>query len=118
MNTKLIPFEIQERIQYVLDHFNFDKVHRTMTALQWKWVNSTLDKHEVPSLGLIKVKARYLLDCSYNGLIKSDTDYFTTGTGGLEATCFKEGTGYEFTLKFVLTEADSELCHSEVTANV
>ena len=72
-------------IDDVIDQFNFEKVHITMTALDWKWaIPATslgeLINLEVPTLVRLKEFARYLLI----GCIK--TGYFSSG--GLAAEYF------------------------------
>ena len=105
----MIPNDIQERIQYVLDKFNFEKVSVTMNALDWRWVTASGDSYELPSIHRMKVTARNLMERAYNDLIKDDEcNVYTKGTGGLQATCSKEGDKYYFVLQFVLTEYDSE----------
>ena len=53
-------------IDDIIDEFNFEKVHKAMTALDWKWAipitgnDGTLEL-QVPSLSRLKKFARYLL---------------------------------------------------------
>lgn len=105
----MIPNDIQERIQYVLDKFNFEKVLVTMNALDWHWITTRGDGHEIPSIQRMKVTARNLMERAYTDLIKDDKcKVYSTGTGGFCATCSEEDNKYYFVLQFVLTEYDSE----------
>ena len=105
----MIPFEIQERIQYVLENFDFEKVLTVMQSLDWRWAKSDLNSTCVPNIYQMKSKARYLLDNSYLELIKDkECKVYTVGTGGFAATCSKYNGKYDFVLQFVLTEYDSE----------
>lgn len=105
----MIPFEIQERIEYVLEKFDFQKVLTAMKALGWRWCKSDLNTTYVPNIYQLKARARYLLDSCYLEFIKGDQiNSFTTGTGGFAATCSKYNNQYDFVLQFVLTEYDSE----------
>jgi hypothetical protein len=72
-------------IDYIIDEFNFEKVHIAMTALDWKWViPSTVDdgslRLQVPTLVRLKEFARYQLI----GSIKSGL----YSSGGLKAEYF------------------------------
>lgn len=72
-------------INDVIEEFNFEKVHKAMTALDWKWAtpNTSDDgylKFQVPTLVRLKEFARYQLI----GSIKTGF-YFS---GGLKAEYF------------------------------
>ena len=72
-------------IDDIIDEFNFEKVHKAMTALDWKWAIPTTDhdgplKLQVPTLNRLKELARYQLISSIKtGLYSS---------GGLKAEYF------------------------------
>jgi hypothetical protein len=83
-----------ELINEILDEFEFEKVHRTMKALDWKW--SGCDG--VPSIGDLRRQARELLQ----ELLKHD--YHLTGTGGLFAYRMADTVG----LRFEVTSYDVE----------
>jgi len=72
-------------IDDIIDEFNFEKVHKAMTALDWKWAIPTTDhdgplKLQVPTLIRLKEFARYqLIGSIKTGLYSS---------GGLKAEYF------------------------------
>lgn len=111
-----LPFDIEEQIQYILDKFNFERVWLTMQTLDWKWVQHDGTKMKVPNIPRLKARSHSLLESSYKHMVQDQTDLtsFTTGTGGLQATCYKlksevtDDYEYSFTLQFVLAEYDSE----------
>jgi hypothetical protein len=82
----------QELIDEIMDYFDFDKVAKVMTFLEWKWVSA---EDGIPSVGEIRQSARRLL----KDAIKNKT---TFGTGGLRATY---DDGY-LQLEFILEEMD------------
>lgn len=85
----------KEAIDSILDNFDFERVHKAMTALNWTWI-TTKGVPEIPDL---RQKARELLkDVSKR---KSGT---TVGTGGFEAS--KEDGVLQ--LEFVLYSWDQE----------
>ena len=105
----MIPNDIEERIEYVLHKFNFEKVSVTMNALDWNWIKLDGSGYEIPSIYRLKTTARKLMERAYTDLIKDDEcKFYSTGTGGFCATCSEEDNKYYFVLQFVLTEYDSE----------
>jgi hypothetical protein len=85
----------QELIDEIMDHFNFDKVAKVMTFLEWKWISA---EDGIPSVGEIRQSARRLL----KDAIKNKT---TIGTGGFRAI-YDDGYLH---LEFILTEFDSSI---------
>lgn len=67
----------QEVIDEVMDWFDFDKVHKAMKALEWKWAGCLNGVPEVPEL---RKKARELLKYC----LEAPKDTYT-GTGGFVA---------------------------------
>jgi hypothetical protein len=65
-----------EIIDEILDEFDFETVHRTMKALDWKWSGCEVD---IPSIGDLRRQARLLLQELFRN------KYRCTGTGGLFA---------------------------------
>ena len=46
----------QPRIDYILDEFDFEKVRKVMTELDWQW-----QSEGVPLISQLRARARYLL---------------------------------------------------------
>ena len=65
----------EEHINYILDHFDFQKVHNIMLHLNWTWAFSS----GTPSISELKKEARRLLNEVY------DTNSRWISTGGLKA---------------------------------
>ena len=88
----------QEAIDNIMDYFDFDKVLKTMIALDWKWVkedHKSIDDLEIPSIERIRKTAR-------KALIRAIEIKDYTSSGGFEAE-YKDG---ELFLKFVVEEWD------------
>lgn len=79
MNTQ----EFEKKKQEVLDSFDFDKVHKVMKFLNWKWFNAE-SSDMVPSISELRDQASDLLDFSY----AHNCHY---GSGGFMANVTKEG---------------------------
>ena len=88
----------QEAIDNIMDYFNFDKVLKTMIALDWKWVkedHKSIDDLETPSIERIRKTARKAL------MRAIEIKDYTSG-GGFEAE-YDDGNLY---LRFVVEEWD------------
>lgn len=60
--------EKQQLIDDVMEDFDFDKVHKAMVALEWKYINKSVpSKHELEKF------ARSLLESVMNGVPRFDT---------------------------------------------
>lgn len=80
----MIDTETQKQIDYVLDYFDFEKVHKTMEALDWNW--STTEG--VPMIGELRSRARELLTEAVTK-VKQNQEFgagHTIATGGFRAT--------------------------------
>jgi hypothetical protein len=96
---------MNDEIDYILETFNFERVHVAMLALDWKW----RDPLAVPTIARLKKRAQILLETAY----KEQT---TIATGGLQAVYhppIKDSdllidSGPILSLSFVLTETNSE----------
>jgi hypothetical protein len=78
-----------EAIEDVLDYFDFDKVHKVMTCLNWTWH----DTEGVPMVGDLRKRARELLKEVPVGGYRA--------TGGFEVRQPEEN---YYSLAFVLTD--------------
>lgn len=65
----------QEKIDYILDRFDFEKVKKVMDALEWEWQDKG-----VPELWDLRERARELLKSA----IKHNASF---RMGGFEASC-------------------------------
>jgi hypothetical protein len=81
------------KVDRVIESFNFDKVHKAMVALNWTWRNEG-----VPTIKQLKETARKLLKDS------SENEFGNIMTGGFKAEYHKDG---EFSLEFILAETSS-----------
>lgn len=96
---------MKDEINYILETFNFERVHVAMTALDWWWT----DPKAVPTVARLKKRAKILLDTAYK-------EQITICTGGLQAKYhppIKDSdllidSGPILSLSFVLTETNSE----------
>ncbi len=86
----------EDKIDYILDNFDFDKVHRVMKALKWTYKN-TEQGYSVPNIHRLLKKAKGLLESiSTAGSFHS--------SGGFEASIDSNGI---MALKFIVSEWDT-----------
>ena len=87
----------QGLIDEIMDNFDFERVHKTMIALNWGWADK--DDYEllsIPEMYELKSHARKLLKASME-------ENMCIGTGGF----FVEKDGDYISLKFVVSEWDN-----------
>lgn len=97
----------QKAISEIIENFNWEKVRKTMTALDWTWVGS---EDNVPSIGKLITTATRLLEQAYDGALRKQETYLS-GTGGFEAVCYvdEDDNICRLTLRFVVDKWDYEM---------
>jgi hypothetical protein len=101
-------------INEILDEFNFAKVHKTMVALDWKWLDN---KERIPNLDELRKEAEYLLKRAAELRLGTLSDeHWEVGiaccTGGFQAKAYCDEDKTKITaldLKFIVTEWDTDL---------
>lgn len=100
---------IERMIQDVLDEFDFEKCHKTMTFLNWRW---GLDG-EIPTIERMKGAAKERIMSAIDGIknreISHHSSYFSS-SGGFKGTVWKNRYGHieGVRLEFVLADWDSD----------
>lgn len=86
----------QSQVDYIMENFDFEKVHRVMVALDWKWLGL------IPTLEQIKSQARELMMEFVIAPTDVDGEQFVSiGRGGFVARL--SGTDYGIlSLEFVV----------------
>jgi len=86
----------QEQIDDILDNFDFDKVHKVMVFLNWKYGGS------VPTVSELKENARGLL----KEAVKLDLHWYSSGGFHVKHEVFEKNS--YISLEFVIAEWDNE----------
>lgn len=89
---------LEQHIEEVMDWFDFEKVHRVMTMLDWKW--ASIDA--VPDIPDPRKEVRRLMTPLWN----SDNEFI--GTGGFMVRLYREENWARFGVSFQVTDWDSE----------
>lgn len=92
---------IEQMVTDVMEDFDFDRVHKVMENLDWRWTIEN-DERTVPSTYRLMKKAEHLLreTAAYYG----DKEFHAIGTGGLMASL----DGGVLALQFILTETTAD----------
>ena len=84
-----------------LDNFDWERVHRVMTFLDWEWMFNG-----VPSIEELKKEAKHHIDNAYEGWLKTGAHYVSSSGGLVARVSTEEGEPY-FDLSFVLANWDN-----------
>ena len=77
--------------------FNFEKVHKAMVALDWRWGIPG----KIPTVEELRLAVLGLLD-GIEGVVRSGLEVFAYSSGGIN--CKFNSVARELTLEFVLTD--------------
>ena len=105
MRSSLTLLE-QDSIDHIMDHFDFEKVHKAMVALNWKWGCMDSETLQVPEVADLKKAARRMLR---EAILRPEPDY-TVATGGFH---IQKLDGEELKLSFQLEEWCADLTTGE-----
>jgi hypothetical protein len=95
-------------INEIVENFDWEKTHNTMSLLQWRWV-STDTEDGVPTIGNLIITAMKLLQDAYDGAMEENETY-QAGTGGFEAVAHVDkGEFWNLELRFVLSSWDVDV---------
>jgi len=72
--------DIRDIIDEVMDGFDFERVHKMMTAVNWTWIGNDFP----PSVAELRANARRQLRDAHTGCLKHCCG-FTVATGGFTA---------------------------------
>lgn len=72
---------LQQHIDEVMDYFDFDKVHRVMESLNWRW-SSLEDEMRIPTKPEMRKHVREFMEKLYEKNINKSEVNTYTGSGG------------------------------------
>ena len=103
LKEKTSEDEINSAINEVMDLFDYERVHKAMEFLDWKWVGKG-----VPEIYDLRVESRRLLEKVANKVIEEDEEYYFVATGGFKAEAWKNDEGkLSLRLNFILEECEN-----------
>ena len=89
---------LEQHIEEVMDWFDFEKVHRVMTMLDWKWANTG----GVPEIPDLRKRVRDLMRSLWN------SEDVCHGTGGFMVRLYREENWTRFSVAFQVADWNSE----------
>lgn len=108
---KQLTEQHQSLIDGVVDSFNFERVHKVMEHLEWKWWFPNVDETRVPTIFEIKQSVRKQLK---RAILECYTEHSVSATGGFEYHVFMEdGEVCNVEIKFIVTEAHWDVSYDE-----
>lgn len=98
----------------VIDHFDFCKVHKVMTHLDWKWVHAG-GGYSVPSVLQMKGAVRRLMRSALKYWKKEGGDTYTAASGGFQVRFEPADEDHEpsFLVSFCVAEMYSDEIEEE-----
>ena len=94
--------KILNDIDYVLDNFDFEKVHKVMEFLEWKWAG-----YDEISIGDLRQYARKLIKNCLSGMIKGNENQFSIECAGFVVQSYQYDDDVRFSLRFSLASWDN-----------
>jgi len=100
----MIEFTInkEEHIKSIIEKFDFEKVNKIMTILDWRWVNNNMEL-SIPTSYELKEESIRILNDVY------DSDMYSVSTGGLKASKFED----HLELEFIINHSSSQTINYE-----
>lgn len=95
---------VEKTIEHVLDTFDFYRVGKTMSALEWHWIGSMFG---VPTLEELRKASRELLTEAYKLSLENKSEV-RLGTGGFYVTADTTESPVFFSLTFQVDTVDSD----------
>ena len=90
----------QDKIDDIMDNFDFNKVETVMKATNWTWVST----HGVPVEHELRKQARELLKSVSQHYVSELGFRYAISTGGFKATKYYDG---ELELEFIVAKWDT-----------
>ena len=90
----------QDKIDDIMDNFNFNKVETIMKATNWTWAST----HGVPVEHELRKQARELLKSVSQHYVSQLGFRYAISTGGFKATKYYDG---ELELEFIVAKWDT-----------
>lgn len=96
---------LADLIKEVIAQFDYQKVHKVMTDLNWTWYNSQTET-KVPSVGELVIQSMNLMSQAANkAAYDTSNNRAVIATGGFKATAIRHDDGFiTIDLEFVLTD--------------
>ena len=107
MHKLITGQDLDQQIQDILCCFDFEKVHKVMKFLDWKWASSQTEDC-VPSVSELVLKAHELIYSSIASISKQSNPSYFVMTGGFKVSVHRCDDGYlVIELQFSISDVDN-----------
>lgn len=94
---------LEQQKAYIMENFDFDRVHRVMAALNWSWA---AEAQVPPPIGALKETAERMIDTCIQEMDRRDGHDMYVGTGGFVARIYRFSNGNQLSLAFEAASYD------------
>lgn len=102
LKEKTSEDEINSTVNEVMDLFDYERVHKVMEFLDWKWAGKG-----IPEIYDLRVESRRLLEKVANKVIEGE-EYYFSATGGFKAEAWKnDDDTLGLRLSFILEDSEN-----------
>ena len=92
---------LDQQINDIMNRFNFDRVLKTMHAINWTWRGQSVDLND------LKSTAMHLMDQAVRSYQTNDGRWAQVSTGGFAARVEELSAGARLTLTFSIESVDA-----------
>lgn len=92
---------LDQQINDIMNRFNFDRVLKTMHAINWTWRGQVVDLDD------LKSTAMHLMDEAVRSYLANDGRWSLVGTGGFTARVDEVTAGARVSLTFSIESVDA-----------
>ena len=91
------PMTLDQHMDIIMDHFDFERVRKVMEALDWRWFSA---EEGIPKISEMRQKVRKLMRNAYD--YSSEVAESYSATGGFHVTYYRDID--KFIVEFVVTD--------------
>ena len=105
MNASKSEFKLlKTKLKEILECLDFNRINKTMIALDWGWVKPNCKTLEIPSIEELKVSVVHLYITAFYRYKMSTEFPISVGTGGFEVELTPSGKYFNISVKFVVED--------------
>lgn len=105
MNASKSEFKLlKTKLEEILAHLNFDRINKTMIALDWGWSKPNCKLLEIPNIEELKAKVVNLVIKAFHHYKTSNEIPISVCTGGFEVELTPSEKHFNISVKFVVDD--------------
>lgn len=95
---------LKTKLKEILECLNFDRINKTMIALDWGWRTTNSKTVGIPSIEQLKVAVVNLVIKTFHHYKTSNEFPILVGTGGFEVELTHSEKYFNFSVKFIVED--------------